>query len=96
MSFDFAARRWLFALIGWLLSRLLKLFKLLVSLSKLLRTKRETPYDFWQKSITKSEIHCVLDMGGEEFKPVGEIRMDMEAPLDVRFHFDCYMLHIYK
>ena len=87
MSFDFAVRRWLTALMGWLLSMLWKLLKLLLSLRKFLRTKRETPYDFWQKSITKSEVHCVLDMGGEEFKPVGEIRMDMEAPLDVRFQF---------
>ena len=92
MSFDFALRRWLFSMIGWLLRMLLKLFKLLYSLRKLLRAKRETPYDFWQKSLTKSEIQCVLDMGGEEFRPVGELRMDMEAPCDVRIQLLSYYL----
>lgn len=90
MSFDFELRRQLFVLLHVVFRLLVRLFKLLRYLSKLLTAKKETPYDFWQKSLTKSEINCVLDLGGEEFQTIGEFRLDLEAPCDVLQIYTCY------
>jgi len=88
MSFDFALRRWIFRVIAFIVKwTILTVMKCKSSISSLVNTKKDTPYDFWQKSLHKSDIKCLLDTGGDDFQSVGEFRMDLEAPCEVRIPF---------
>jgi hypothetical protein len=85
MSFDFTIRRQVFGILYKVLGASVSFVKLLRGVFKTISKggNNETPFEYWQRSMTKLDVVCILDKGNDHTTVLGEFKLDMKAPADV-------------
>lgn len=85
MSFDFTLRRLVFRFLRIFYRMALALFNAGKSVYKMLNSgAKETPFEFWQRSLTKVDVVFYLDLEGPgDAILLGEVKMDTAAPVDI-------------
>ena len=88
MSYDFTLRRKVFGVLFKILGVSANVIKLLRGLVKnVTGGKAESPFDYWKRSMSKVDVVCVLDKGGDRTVVLGEFKLDLKAPADIMREF---------
>jgi hypothetical protein len=84
MSYDFTLRRKVFAILVSVYRASTKTIKFLRGLLKSAGGgKPETPYEYWKRSLEKTDLVCIMDKGGGGITILGEFKMDLKAPVEI-------------
>ena len=88
MSFDFTLRRQVFGALYRVFGATAAFVKLVRSAVKTAGgTSKETPYEFWKRSLEKVDVVCILDKGNDHSTVLGEFKLDLKAPADIMREF---------
>jgi hypothetical protein len=55
---------------------------------------KETPYEYWQRSLEKEVVQCIYEISSTESINLGEFRMDIKAPLEIMREYICRRFRI--
>lgn len=86
MSFDFTLRRQVFSLLAKIYGISAKLLKFLRSFVKSAGGE-ESPYEYWKRSLDKTDVVCILDKGNDRTEVIGEFKLDLGAPAEIMREF---------
>lgn len=84
MSYDFNLRKNAYRHVrrmGKLLYSIVKMIRNLVKAAN--NAVTETPYEYWQRSLEKTDIRVFYEIAAETEIVLGEFRMDLSAPLEI-------------
>jgi hypothetical protein len=90
MSFDFSVRRQLGRVAMTLWKLVSTTLRMCYSTYKTLTSHvKETPFEFWNRSLQKEAVLCFLALSTENVVKLGEIRVDLNAPLEIVREYYC-------
>lgn len=84
MSYDFTLRRRFAGVLYSFFKVFSSAVKTAYNLYKTLTTStKETPFEYWSRSLEKEEVLCYYMLSPENVILLGEIKMDLKAPLEI-------------
>lgn len=88
MQFDFSLRREASNMLYRLFGACLSFVKLIRGLMKTASGgAAESPFEYWQRSLEKVDVVCIIDKGNDRTTVLGEFKLDMNAPADIMREF---------
>jgi hypothetical protein len=84
MSYDFSLRKYSYRQVKRLAKMLYSVVKMIRSAAKAANNAvHESPFDYWQRSLEKSDVRIFYEIAADTEIVLGEFRMDLHAPLDI-------------
>ena len=87
MQYDFTLRRQASNLLLRLFGASIAFVKLIRGLMKTAGGTAESPFEYWQRSLEKVDVMCIIDKGNDHTTVLGEFKLDLKAPAEIMREF---------